>query len=261
MFQTRIIGGNDALDLEHSFAVALLDRNGNQFCGGSLVSKDCILTAAHCSDTVTKKGPITVLIGRPTLSNKAQGENLKVRFEKLHPQYDVLKANVEWKYDFALLFLERPTMTKSKIIELNSDPNIPRGNSLVSVMGWGDTHADENIRIPSDKLQVANLRIVSNSQCNAITGRYGEYSVSYHGFIQDSMMCAKNRKRDSCQGDSGGPLTRRGVQVGITSWGVGCNSKSFPGVYARVSSAYGWIRRVMCSRSMYPDAKFKCERW
>lgn len=261
IFQTRIIGGRNSPDDTNSFTVSLHDKNGKHFCGGTLISKDCVLTAAHCSNAVTKKGPIKVVIGRNDLTNDNVGEVLSVRKEKLHPKYDINKANVDWQFDFALLFLTRPTMTQAKVIELNSNPNLPRGGSLVSVLGWGDTHASDTVRIPATQLQVANLRIMSNRKCDSITGRYGEYSVSYRGFIHNSMVCAKNRNRDTCQGDSGGPLAWRGKQVGVTSWGVGCNNRNFPGVYARVSSAYKWIRRNVCSLSMVPSAKFKCEPW
>lgn len=260
-FQTRIIGGRDSSSEAHSFAVSLQDRFGHHFCGASLVSKDCVLTAAHCSHKVTGKGPITAVIGRSDLSNGGQGERMRVRVERVHPRYDLDKANVEWKYDFAVMCFTRPTMTMAKVVTLNDDPDIPRGGSQVTVVGWGDKNPLDNVREQSEKLQFAYLRIVSNRQCGSITGSYGAYSVSYQGHIEEDMMCAKSRKRDSCQGDSGGPLTHRGKQVGITSWGVGCQNKDFPGVYARVSSAYGWIRRQICARSMYPPASFECEPW
>mmetsp|Transcript_16389 Transcript_16389/g.34251 ORF Transcript_16389/g.34251 Transcript_16389/m.34251 type:complete len:124 (-) Transcript_16389:167-538(-) len=88
--------------------------------------------------------------------------------------------------------------------------------------------------------------------------------VSYVGYIDKSMLCAQHRSRDACQGDSGGPLIIRGdtakddILVGLVSWGVGCANK-FPGVYARVSSAHGWIRKNVCSRSAYPASSFECE--
>lgn len=64
------------------------------------------------------------------------------------------------------------------------------------------------------------------------------------------------------QGDSGGPLsvTNGGVdiQVGVVSWGIGCGTEDFPGVYSRVSSAYPWIRSVVCDNSKNPPASFNC---
>ena len=53
----------------------------------------------------------------------------------------------------------------------------------------------------------------------------------------------------SCQGDSGGPIILADgtdTQVGIVSWGVGCAHPTYPGVYARVSSQYSWIRSYVC---------------
>eukprot|EP00963_Diacronema_lutheri_P010632 scaffold1132_cov347-Pavlova_lutheri.AAC.8 len=63
------------------------------------------------------------------------------------------------------------------------------------------------------------------------------------------MICAGGLEdRDACQGDSGGPLfdkrigPRRDVQIGITSWGIGC-ADGFPGVYARIGPVQNWITR------------------
>ncbi len=81
------------------------------------------------------------------------------------------------------------------------------------------------------------------------------------------MLCAADVGEDSCQGDSEGPLIFRGNYehgsednlVGVVSWGFGCADSDFPGVYARVSSAYHWIRQEVCNGSMYPPAEFNCD--
>ena len=61
-------------------------------------------------------------------------------------------------------------------------------------------------------------------------------------------------------GDSGGPLIKGAEQIGVVSWGISCASDSFPGVYARVSSAYKWIEREVCreNRQYATEAGFRC---
>ncbi|KAL3822898.1 hypothetical protein ACHAXA_010681 [Cyclostephanos tholiformis] len=257
-FDPKIIGGAVASDLaeDFSYVVSLQDRNGNHYCGASLVSKDCVITAAHCTDKVTRKGPITAVVGRTVLSNVDVGEGKKIKFEKIHPQYDVTKADDVWNWDFAIMCFEEPTMTSANIIKLNKVTSLPRTTSLVRVMGWGDTDPDPAIRQTSDELRVAKLRVVSNYQCASSYQAFSRSKV-----IQDEMMCARHRTQDTCQGDSGGPLVFQGMLVGITSWGVGCNNRDFPGVYARISSAYGWIKRNICMFSMVPDPSFFCDEY
>ena len=44
-----IVGGVEASAGEFPFIVSL-QRNGNHFCGGTLIAPDVVLTAGHCSD-------------------------------------------------------------------------------------------------------------------------------------------------------------------------------------------------------------------
>merc|ERR1712156_1006060 len=67
-------------------------------------------------------------------------------------------------------------------------------------------------------------------------------------------MCAGDRVdggEDAWQGDSGGPLydAENKKLVGITSWGKGCALQSHPGVYARISDQWDWIKTTICENS------------
>ena len=69
------------------------------------------------------------------------------------------------------------------------------------------------------------------------------------------MLCAGGEEKDACQGDSGGPLVTeiedgKFVQIGITSWGKGCATKGYPGVYSRTTSALPFIRKILNSECL-----------
>ncbi len=72
---------------------------------------------------------------------------------------------------------------------------------------------------------------------------------AYYGTrIDSSMMCASDPGQDACQGDSGGPLydKENDLLVGVVSWGFGCASPQFPGVYARIADQVRY-KHVFCS--------------
>lgn len=261
VFDPRIVGGTYAssLNQDTSYVVSLQDRNSNHYCGATLITRDCIITAAHCTNAATGKGPITAVVGRTKLSDVTRGERKQIAVEMIHPSYDLTKVGVQWKYDFALMCFKKPASAKLKVLPLNTVSATPRETSLVQVFGWGDTNKDPNIREVSDELKVAKLRVVASDTCET---SYQGYSLGSSGkAITNDMMCAMHRTQDSCQGDSGGPLVFNGKIVGITSWGVDCNNRNFPGVYARISFGYSWIREKICLKSKfrYDNPNFLCE--
>ena len=79
---TRIIGGSEATEDGYSYAVSLQDSIGH-FCGGSLMAKDAILTAAHC-----KGGTYNVAKRRHDLINDNDGQVISMKSDLPHPNYD-----------------------------------------------------------------------------------------------------------------------------------------------------------------------------
>jgi secreted trypsin-like serine protease len=129
---TRIIDGSDAIeDVEDRFSyVVSLQYFGQHMCGGSLIEKDVVLTAAHCDHQDT------VVLGRHNL-NDSNGEALSIWGKLPHPEYNGdTKEN-----DYKLIFLEgTPTADNAVLVRLNSDPLVlSLGQDIMTVMGWGDT--------------------------------------------------------------------------------------------------------------------------
>ena len=254
---SRIIGGTETSDGQYSYTVSLQDEFGH-FCGGSLIARDVVLSASHCQH-MKDTGGYKVVIGRRDLDT-SDGEEIAVKTEITHPKYNWGTTD----YDFMVLILERPMEEDdvSTIVSLSRE--VVPVDSPVSVMGWGDTAASDDEVVMSYDLRTTEVFVMSNEECEQSSGVIGGMQENYHGQITSNMVCARDVGEDSCQGDSGGPLVSRqstgeDVQVGIVSWGVGCANANFPGVYARVSAGYDWIREKVCGGSVDPPASFDCK--
>ena len=82
-----------------------------------------------------------------------------------------------------------------------------------------------------NRMQEAEVPVVSDAEARR------DYGADYAPAL---MVAAGRVNRDTCQGDSGGPMFDRisgtTYQVGITSFGIGCGTRQFPGVYAETNS-------------------------
>jgi trypsin len=249
--EERIIGGAEATPNKNKFVASLQDKMGH-FCGGSLITRNVVLTAAHCQGA-----PFDVVLGRHDL-DRSDGQVIGITKQVPHPKYNDRTTD----NDYMLVYLKSPATLNGDVatVKLNDDSSTPSVGNGVTVMGWGDTDIRDDVSKLSDVLMKVQVKVISNSACDASKGNVGGYSDSYKGQITQNMLCAKANRQDSCQGDSGGPLvTGNGVQVGVVSWGISCAHDAFPGVYARVSQAYDWIEGEVCRGNNYAtEAGFKC---
>ncbi len=72
----RIVGGTEATPHSYPFIAALVDTNGDHFCGGSIVGRRSILTAAHCVEGETAS-TVRVVVGRHNLATGTEGQELE----------------------------------------------------------------------------------------------------------------------------------------------------------------------------------------
>jgi secreted trypsin-like serine protease len=233
----KIVGGHLTLIDNNPWQIAMVraavpEPTRSQFCGGSIIGNDWILTAAHCvKNSIVREDPTRVEIIAGSSQYAIGGERLKVAAIHTHPRYN--QATMD--NDFALLRLQTP-MTKGQIIALADAKTDLRDGTNMCVSGWGATAEGGPGAID---LLGADVPVVSTSVCNE--------PASYNGDILASMFCAGKKEGgvDSCQGDSGGPgsaiINGRTTLVGVVSWGEGCARRLKYGVYSRVSTAAEWI--------------------
>ncbi|KAL7486957.1 hypothetical protein ACHAW6_012550 [Cyclotella cf. meneghiniana] len=252
---TRIIGGDKAEDGRYPYAVSV-QKGGAHFCGGSLLAKDVVLTAAHCLGLGNTN--FQAVVGRTDLTKTNEGDQIAVTNTIVHPLFD---SGSTWENDFALLFLARPTVaTNIQLVELNVQEDFPSSGTVGMVMGWGDVKEQSEKFEASDVLMTVEADIISNDECSSAQGKLDEYNGSYDNLIYPSMICSLTEKQNACKGDSGGPLVVLGddstqdVQVGVVSWSMpnGCATKVFPVVYSRVSSGIDWFKEHVCALSVQP---------
>lgn len=232
----RIIGGQNALKGKWPWQVVILDKYKTPYCGGTILSPEWILTAAHC---VRRRRRLRIRAGELDLA-KEEGTEQEIGVAEIyiHPAYDIHTVN----NDIALLRLHRFLIFNRRIrpICLPMQGEELMLHSRVTIVGWGKR---KNTAIyGSDLLQQAEVPIVDLDECRNV---YKDY------YISDNMMCAGFRRGgvDSCEGDSGGPLLfkKEGKWEihGVTSFGEGCGRRGKYGIYAKVANFVKWIKKTM----------------
>lgn len=230
----NIVGGVVAEKGELPFQVSLQSSSGSHFCGGSLIKKNWILTAAHCVSGFSSSNKI--VLGLHDRNDKTGTETFNSIKVVPHPLYN--RSTLE--YDFALIQLNKDSSFRT--IELNKvEIDIPEFDQApfnVWTSGWGTT-SEGSYTLPRF-LNKVEVPLVTTKACNA--------PEAYDGEIMDSMICAgyKGGGKDSCQGDSGGPLFVKQASgdfllVGVVSWGQGCARPNKFGVYSKVNHVIDWI--------------------
>lgn len=259
----RILGGTiTGLD-EYPWLVAIeyKDKQTNKLdikCGGSLISKKHVVTAAHCimneytiarawlGDWKLSSNPdCQYVLGVKICNEKVQ--KINIVHSIYHPKYD----DEEIKYDIGVLFLEREArfnnFVKPICLPSSKLKNLPKSTMLYST-GWGVTEKGTTSDI---KLKV-ELPLKLNNECD----------VALKEHLSSNQLCVGGVDgKDTCGGDSGGPLMyyytnnvtgdNHYYLLGVVSYGYDCGTEGYPAVYTRVPNFVNWIMTTITNNPAF----------
>ncbi|KAJ8383550.1 hypothetical protein AAFF_G00219300 [Aldrovandia affinis] len=209
--ESGIVNGREAKPHSRPYMVSVQEEN-QHICGGFLVSKSFVMTAAHCLTWV------------------------EVKLYHIHPGFNADTLDD----DIMLLQLKNAVKEskKVKLIDLPKRDKDEKPKTVCSVAGWG---ANKTNGIASRRLMEANVTVVDRKVCRKIWGKKP---------ITPRMMCAGGSadNRGFCRGDSGGPLVCKGTAVGVVSFNArNCDAPKKPNVYTQISKYLSWIKCIIGS--------------
>ncbi|KAJ1902450.1 hypothetical protein LPJ66_000062 [Kickxella alabastrina] len=210
----RIMGGSETHQKDYPFIVYLQNGAEKTFCGGSIISDQWIVTAAHCIKSASASD-ITVYIGQDQY-NPDPSKSAQVVEVHNHPQYD----DTSMVNDISLLRLAS-SISSNPASTISIDNSTVGDGTKVTALGWGYT--SETGTSSSKNLKKGELTTLSKADC-------GSRDTKFTGNDGPRICVAADTGTDTCPGDSGGPLIRKvngeNVLVGITSFGTAGPGKS-----------------------------------
>jgi secreted trypsin-like serine protease len=254
-----IVGGTLAATGQSPWEVAMIDRTvGDNYwgyiCGGTLISPEWVVTAAHCvyplfgGSSPYPPSQVDILLGTNRLSS---GSATKIHTQQILP-------NPGWDdvdNDIALIHLSQPAQLGSLIQTIPmvtpADSTLVAPGVSATVSGWGVTDNCGFFCLWEDDLRVVNVPIVSNATCQQAYNDMG-------WTITSNMICAGSDGKDACDLDSGSPMVvPNGVSgyklAGIVSFGHqdGCGATGKYGGYTRVSQYVNWVNSITGLGTVY----------
>uniref|UniRef100_A0A671NS69 Zgc:123295 n=1 Tax=Sinocyclocheilus anshuiensis TaxID=1608454 RepID=A0A671NS69_9TELE len=226
----KIVGGGRAKAAAWLWQVSIHVVGFGHHCGGTLITKDWVLSAAHCfqrfgvSNIVMYFGHLRQSGSNPYETSRTAGRIIT------HPNYD------DYSLDNDIALIQLSSVNFSDYIRpvcLSTANSTFAAGTESWVTGWGSRKLCPLICVTGQFpkiLQEVMIPVVSNSDCKN----------AYGWFFTRNMICAgllNQGGKSICPGDSGGPMLSRNVLLEKK-----CDHPKYPSVFVRVSRYQDWIK-------------------
>ncbi|XP_031357083.1 chymotrypsin-2-like [Photinus pyralis] len=219
----RIVGGGYVPQGQLPYQVSIRSA-GIHLCGGSIIDKYTIISAAHCFQQ-SSPSHLTVAAGIINLKDESAQVYDVERIINHHLYDSYSKAN-----DIAILKLRQSIQFSSTVSIIDLEQTRLSEGIPCTASGWGDTYPGH----PTDDLKYVYLYSISDEKCKE----------SWPMKTESQLCTFLSEGQGTCFGDSGGPLAANGRLVGLVSYGSPC-AVGMPDVFTRISSYIDWTRGYM----------------
>ncbi|KAK0420064.1 hypothetical protein QR680_014495 [Steinernema hermaphroditum] len=222
-------------DLPMQALASFIDSDGKPYtCGGTLISKNHVLTAAHCTPYMKEK--VMIMVGSVHKQNVTNAQWRKVTKIHVHPRYE--HDGIDTYDDIAILEFS-PAVSLNRNVKLaniykNDEEYVKERRAVVA--GFG-TYKYKNGTLKAEhsrELLAIDVNLYPSDFC----------SNSWEYFRAEDQLCAGAKDKGVGPGDSGGPLyvVRPGrlIQIGLTSFApdpkaMEHDQDKSPSIFTRVS--------------------------
>lgn len=189
-----IIGGTPAR-IEDFYWQVLLIYNNEAICGGSIITAQKILTAAHCTARINSLQRLQIRAG----SSQYNSGGVLVTAIRIH-QHHQFNLPTPYNNDIALIILFKALAFSPTIGPISPGTSSPSTGNLVTASGYGSTVPGGN---QTSNLHSVTVPVVDQATC----ARNYKTVPNLKNRVTENMLCAGLLNvggKDSCQGDSGG---------------------------------------------------------
>ncbi|KAJ9053005.1 hypothetical protein DSO57_1028505 [Entomophthora muscae] len=225
---SSIVGGQH--DDIKNFRYLVHIQRQQKVCGGGLIAKHAVLTAAHCVSSPDPKR-YDIRAGQTTEAEINSSYNTRLIAKSVHRNPGYHEDGDYIGADIAVILVD-PRHDMQVFLKLDIS-GLAKEGTPVSLVGWG-TQSRNGAQSPT--LNSLNLHIAPPKQC-----------LKSLFFDAATHLCADSGKegKSGCNGDSGGPLvTSSGIAVGVVSYGdTNCYKRG--SAFTRIAVYSQWIDSIV----------------